>query len=256
MNFKAVTSRENPLIKSVYKLKNSARERRIKGKFIVEGLRICEDCRENGVQFDTLILTEKFLEKNEKIAQDLALQAENAVVVPEFVFEKIADTDNPQGVLAVVKMSEKRQKINKNGRYIALENLSDPTNLGAISRTAEALGMSGIIISKDSCDPYSPKVIRASMGTILRLPIIVLDDFLGCLTASGLKLYGCVVRDGEDISCVTFSDGSAVLIGNEANGLTVDTIAACEKITIKMSGKAESLNASVAAAIAMWELIK
>lgn len=256
MNFKAVTSRENPLIKSVSKLKSSARTRKTEGKFIVEGLRICEDCRENGVRFDTLILTEKFLEKNEKIAEDLALNAENTLVVPKFVFEKIADTDNPQGVLAVVKMSGKKEEIDKNGRYIALENLSDPTNLGAISRTAEALGVSGIIISKDSCDPYSPKVIRASMGTILRLPIIICDDFLADLKASGLKLFGCVVRDGKDISSVTFSNGTALLIGNEANGLTEQTALACEKITIKMSGKAESLNASVAAAIAMWELIK
>ncbi len=256
MNFKAVTSRENPLIKSVFKLKSSAKQRKTEGKFIVEGLRICEDCRENGVRFDTLILTEKFLEKNQKTVENLALSADDTVVVPEFVFEKIADTDNPQGILAVVKMTAHRAEIDKNGRYIALENLSDPTNLGAISRTAEALGVSGIIISKDSCDPYSPKVIRASMGTILRLPIIICDDFLNDLKSSGLKLYGCVVKGGEDITNVAFSSGTAVLIGNEANGLSSDTVAACEKITIKMSGKAESLNASVAAAIAMWELIK
>lgn len=256
MNFKAVTSRENPLIKAVYKLKSSAKERNTQGKFIVEGLRICEDCRENGVLFDALIITEKFFEKNEKTAEKLALSAENTVVVPQFVFEKIADTDNPQGVLAVVKMSTKISEIDKNGKYIALENLSDPTNLGAISRTAEALGVSGIIISKDSCDPYSPKVIRASMGTILRLPIIICNNFLDDLKSSGLKLYACVVRDGADISSINFSNGTAVLIGNEANGLTVDTVKACEKITIKMSGRTESLNASVAAAIAMWELIK
>ena len=153
-------------------------------------------------------------------------------------------------------MVKKSSEIDKKGRYIAIENLSDPTNLGAISRTAEALGISGIIISKNSCDPYSPKVIRASMGTILRLPLIITDDFKRDLKNSGLKLFACVVRGGDNISDIEFSDGTAVLIGNEANGLTADTVEICEKVTIKMRGKAESLNASVAAAIAMWELIK
>lgn len=254
MNFKAVTSRENPIIKAISKLNTSSKERKKQGKFIVEGLRVCTDCSENGVRFDTLIFTENFLERHKNEAEILAKNAENTIVVPEFVFEKIADTDTPQGVLAVAKMPKESAEIDKNGRYIALENLSDPSNLGAISRTAEALGISGIIISNNSCDPYSPKVIRASMGTVLRMPIIVTSDFLGELKSSGLKLFACVVKGGEKINNVTFSDGTAVLIGNEANGLDRETVAACEKITIPMSGRAESLNASVAAAIAMWEL--
>lgn len=256
MNYKSVTSRENPLIKAIFKLKTSSKERKNAGKFVVEGLRICTDLADNGVLFDTLIFTENFLKKNEKMAEKLSGNATETVLVPEFVFEKIADTDNPQGILAVVKMGENNAKIDSKGRYIALENLSDPTNLGAISRTAEALGVSGIIISKNSCDPYSPKVIRASMGTILRLPLIITEDFTASLKASGLKLFACVVRDGKSISEVSFSDGAAVLIGNEANGLTKEAVEISEKITIEMRGAAESLNASVAAAIAMWELIK
>lgn len=256
MNYKTVTSRENPLIKAVFKLKSSAKERQKQGEFVVEGLRICNDLADNGVAFKTLIFSENFLKKNEKEAKKLSKNAKETVLVPDFVFEKITDTSNPQGVIAVSVMLENNSLIDKNGRYIALENLSDPTNLGAISRTAEALGVSGIIISKNSCDPYSPKVIRASMGTILRLPLIIVDDFTHFLKNSGLKLFACVVRDGENISNIKFQDGSAVLIGNEANGLTSEAVQLSEKVTIKMSGKAESLNASVAAAIAMWELIK
>ena len=254
MEFLSGTSRENPLIKAVSRLKSSSKERKNQGKFIVEGLRICSDCAENGVRFNTLILTEKFLEAKKETAENLAENAEKTVVVPEFVFEKIADTDTPQGVLAVVEIPDKISEIDKKGRYIALENLSDPSNLGAISRTAEALGISGIIVSGNSCDPYSPKALRASMGTLLRMPVIIVDDFVEFLQASGLKLFACVVRGGKKITDVIFSDGAAVLIGNEANGLTDSAISACEKITIPMSGSAESLNASVAAAIAMWEL--
>ncbi len=256
MEIKTVTSRENPIIRAVFKLKNSAKERNNSSKCIVEGLRICTDCADNGVQFDTLIFTKKFENKNEKVLNSFLENSVNAIKVPDFVFEKIADTENPQGVLAVVNIPKNQNEIIKDGRYIALENLSDPTNLGAIARTAEALGVTGILISKNSCDPYSPKVIRASMGTILRMPIIILDDFIIDLVNSKLKLFACVVNGGKEIEKICFTDGSAVLIGNEANGLSKEIIEKSEKITIKMSGRAESLNASVAAAIAMWELIK
>lgn len=254
MDFIRITSKENPLIKTVIKLRGSAKERKESHLFAVEGLRICDDCADNGITFETLILTEKFAEKFDFYAQKFSKNAKNTVVVPEHIFEKIADTKNPQGVLAIVPMPEISAEIDKCGRYIALENISDPSNLGAISRTAEALGISGIIISADSCDPYSPKSLRASMGTLLRLPLIISDNLLQTLEKSGLKLYACVVSGGKKINNVAFSDGTVVLIGNEANGLTEAAVALCEKITIPMHGSAESLNASVAAAIAMWEL--
>lgn len=254
MDFLRVTSRENPVIKSVYKLKSSSKERSLQKKLVVEGLRICSDCIENGIEFYVLILSETFFEKKRDYAEKFAAHSEKNIIVPDFVFEKIADTNTPQGISAVVNMPKALPQIDKKGRYIALENLSDPSNLGAVARTAEALGITGIIISASSCDPYSPKALRASMGTLLRIPVIITEDFLPELLNSGLKLYACVVKDGKKINEVTFSDGTAVLIGNEANGLEEKTAAACEKITIPMSGKAESLNASVAAAIAMWEL--
>lgn len=139
---------------------------------------------------------------------------------------------------------------------MALENIADPSNLGAIARTAEAIGVDGIVVSADGCDPYSPKALRSSMGTVLRMDIIVTDNFVNDLKCSGLKLFGCVVSGGKDIRCVTFPKGSAVIIGNEANGLTDEIRQISENITIPMSGSAESLNAAAAAAIAMWELEK
>ena len=130
--------------------------------------------------------------------------------------------------------------------------------MGAVSRTAEALGVSGIILNSNACDPYSPKSMRASMGTLLRMPIIILDDFSKDLCSIGLKTYACVVdKDAESITDINFSDGSVVIIGNEANGITEETkSAASKRITIKMQGLAESLNASVAAAISVWEMMK
>ena len=155
-------------------------------------------------------------------------------------------------------MPKKDTAINPLGRYVALENLNDPSNLGAVSRTAEALGVSGIILSANGCDPYSPKSLRASMGTLLRMPVIIFDDFSTGIKQSGLKSFACVVdKQVKSITDIEFGEGSVVMIGNEANGLTDDAKnIADEKITIKMSGKIESLNAATAAAISIWEMMK
>jgi TrmH family RNA methyltransferase len=175
------------------------------------------------------------------------------------LFKKISDTTSPQGIIALSEIHDNNtDNINPKGRYVALENVADPSNLGAISRTCEALGVSGIILTSGGCDPYSPKSIRASMGTLLRMPIIILDDFSKDLCNKGLISYSCVVdSDALPISDVDFKDGSIVIIGNEANGITDETKAKSDyRITIPMSGRAESLNASVAAAISIWEMMK
>ncbi len=257
MDFKEITSRDNPFIKYIARLRDSAYFRAKEGLFVAEGLRLVRDCADNGVDVASLVLTEEFYNKHTSESQQLSELSGETVMVKSSVFEKIADTKNPQGILAVGKIPfSDARKIDKNGYYAALENISDPANLGAVSRTAEALGISGIILSATGCDPYSPKALRASMGTLLRLPVIVLDNFCEELKNSGLELYACIVRGGEDIRSIEFKAGSAVLIGNEANGLSDEAQSISRGVSIKMAGSAESLNASVAAAIAMWELKK
>ncbi len=257
MDFKTVESKDNDLIKQVARLQASARERREQGLFVAEGLRICEDCFDNNVLIKTLIVTKTFYNKFEQEAEKISEKADETVVVNDGVFAKISDTKSPQGILAVCRIPQKNTvEIKKDGKYIALENLSDPSNLGAVARTAEALGIDGIILSSDSVDPFSPKALRASMGTLVRLPIIVLEDFCNELKSSGLALFACVVRNGKSINGISFKKGSIVLIGNEANGLTTEAQSIAKNITIPMKGNAESLNLAVAASIAMWELMK
>ena len=257
MVYKTVSSKDNELIKQVSKLQTSARSRREQGLFVAEGLRICEDCYENAVELITLIITKTFADKFPQKAEKLSLKATETVMVNESIFQKISDTKNPQGILAVCKIPEKANKeIKLNGKYIALENIADPSNLGAVSRTAEALGIDGIILSSDSVDPFCPKALRASMGTLVRMPIIITEDFCKELQNSGLTLYACVVKDGKSITEISFEKGSVILLGNEANGLSDNAKEIAENITIPMKGNAESLNLAVAASIAMWELIK
>ncbi len=253
-----VTSKDNSLIKLVCALQASRKSRKEYNLFVLEGLRICDDALTCGIGFDKLIVSETAFSKYEKWVEKLSDNALECFIIPDALFKKISDTTSPQGIIALAKMPDMNLEIDKNGRYIALENINDPSNLGAVSRTAEALGVSGIILSNDGCDPYSPKSLRASMGTLLRMPLIILDDFANDIKKSGLTSYACVVEsDATSITNIKFTDGSVVMIGNEANGLT-DTVksVADQKITIKMSGKAESLNASVAAAISIWEMMK
>lgn len=257
--FNIITSRENPLIKLVAALQVSSEKRKRNGLFVLEGLRICKDACDNGIKFDKLIVSDAAAEKYAADTEKFSLISDECYKIPDSLFKKISDTKTPQGIIAVAKMPVTGScGIDKNGKYIALENVADPSNLGAVSRTAEALGVNGIILSSDGCDPYSPKALRASMGTLLRVPVFVTESFDETLKSTGLKRYACVVdKTAESIKEQSFENGSVVMIGNEANGLTDSAKQSADVlVTIPMTGRAESLNAAAAAAIAMWEMMK
>lgn len=259
MDFKVISSKDNSLIKLVSALQTSAKARKENELFVLEGLRICDDAFQNGIRFDKLIFSDTAFEKNSKEIEKFQNNAQECYKITDALFKKISDTASPQGILAICSViSLNKAEIDKKGKYIALENLSDPSNLGAISRTAEALGINGIIISADSCDPFNPKVLRASMGTLLRMPLFIAEDIIEFAKSNELTTYACVVDSNvQKITDISFSGGSVALIGNEANGLRDKTIQNSDfKITIPMIGKAESLNAAVAASIAMWELMR
>ena len=257
--FKTVTSRENSLIKLTSLLQSSANARKENRLFVLEGLRVCKDAFENGIWFDKLIISDSAYLKFQNEIDEFSENSTECFKIPDSLFKKISDTTSPQGIIALAQMPDTTTtEIDKNGKYIALENIQDPSNLGVVSRTAEALGVTGIILSRGGCDPYSPKSLRASMGTLLRMPIIILDDFANRISEFGLKTFGCIVdRDAEKINDITIKNGVVFIIGNEANGLTDETKNKLDRlVTIPMNGRAESLNAAVAAAILMWEMMK
>ena len=259
LEFREITAKDNQLIKLITLLQKSGKARKENGLFVLEGLRICKDAAQNGVRFDTLVLSESVYLKTPEDMSLLCGNAQKGVKVSDSLFKKISDTASPQGIIAVCPIPGPSREINSQGRYVALENVSDPTNVGAVARTAEALGVDGMIISGDSCDVYSPKVLRASMGTLLRLPVYFCDDVTAYLSDNSLRGFACVAESNADCRFgeFAFSDGDVVIIGNEANGLSAHTKENSFKtVNISMKGKAESLNAAAAAAIAMWELIK
>ena len=256
-DFLKITSKDNSFVKLVKSLQSSAKARREHRKFVLEGLRICDDARNNGIVFETLVFSETACEKYSDVFKAFRNSAESTVVAADNVFEKMSDTDSPQGILAVVRMKEAKNDADRHGKYIALENLADPSNLGAVSRTAEALGVSGLIVS-GGCDPYSPKALRASMGTLLRIPVLSVDNIADFAESNGMRVISCVVDSkASPITDVDFKNGDIIVIGNEANGIS-EALKSRSDIctTIPMCGRAESLNASVAAAIAVWEMMR
>ena len=258
-DFTLISSRDNPIIKHISALQKSADNRKESGQFIIEGLRICKDAIENNVKIIRLIVSKNALKKHEEDIQYLSKYAPVCNIVSDALLNKISDTKSPQGIYMIVEIPQNNSSIDIKGKKIvALENIQDPSNLGTVTRTAEALGFGGIILAGNGCDPYSPKALRASMGTLIRMPLYFTKNIIDFCKENNLNSIACVVdQNATDIKDYSFSENDVVIIGNEANGLLVDTVSnADECVTIKMRGSAESLNAAAAAAIAMWESIK
>lgn len=257
-----LTSKDNANIKNAVKLKKSAKFRRQSGFFIAEGLRVCYDAMLSNAHIHTLFATESAMEKFREKFNELSDYAEKTFVVPPNLFSLLSDTETPQGFLCVIKTLDKTiqfDTIKNGGKFLALDNVQDPNNLGTILRSAEAFGVDGIIMSNDCCDIYSPKVVRGSMGAVFRLPFMMCESIALFLNEhKNINSYAAVVdSDAQKITDTVFSSPCITVIGNEGNGLKTDTIKACKtKITIPMNGKAESLNASAAASIIIWEMIK
>ena len=255
-----ITAKNNPKIKEIKALLTSSKERKNNGLFVLEGVRLCCDAIKSGCKIMSAFCTETCVEK---YSEDIALVQENCdnfYLVSNDVLKTISDTVNPQGVVCVAKMSTNDFEYESGKKYIALDTVQNPDNLGAISRTAEAFGIDGLVIF-GGCDIYNPKALRASMGALIRLPVKVcqsLEEEIEKCKKVEISSFATVPdRDAKDITKVDFSKGAFCIIGNEGNGVSQEIIELCdEKITIKMAGRAESLNAAAAASITMWELVK
>lgn len=257
-----LTSKDNNNIKNTVKIKKSARYRKRSRLFIAEGLRVCYDAMLSNAEIEILFATEKAIEKNPEKFNELYKYSKKSFIVTEQIFSLISDTESPQGFLCVIKALDKISQfgtIKSNGKLLALDNVQDPNNLGAILRSAEAFGIDGVVMSEDCCDIYSPKVVRGSMGAVFRIPFLICNSIASFLNDNtSLESFASVVdSSAKPITDVCFKSPCITVIGNEGNGLKKETIDACKnKITIPMNGKAESLNASIAASIIIWEMIK
>lgn len=264
MDPQVITSRRNETIQDVAKLVSSAEYRNEQKLFVTEGARLCKDAAVSGIQVQKLFYTEQAQEKYSEYLCDIVQVSEQSYMIEPHVASVLSSTKNPQGIFCVCSMNLNMINlcdITNAGHYLAVENIQDPANLGAVLRTAEALGISGVILAGDCCDIYSPKVLRASMGAVFRLPFVVVQSMkeaIQKLNKIGFSTYAAVpAANALHITNIDFSKPSVIAVGNEGNGLTQDAINACSaKVTIPMLGRAESLNAASSAAILMWEMMR
>ena len=276
-----ISSKDNKRIKYIRSLLEKGGIRKKNHSFVVEGIKLVDEALEYGNVLD-IIVSESLYE--EIVSGDLARngllsdngkhiikqvkQGTSLTVVSDAVFKSVSETITPQGILAEVEMPKHRlleEKFleiayEKTGKIklLILEDTADPGNLGTIMRTAEAAGVTGVIMGKGTVDIFNPKVVRSTMGSIFRLPFAYVDDLKAIilrLKRDGISFYATHLKGKESYRDISYSDKAGILIGNEARGLS-DEIAnlADTYVIIPMQGKVESLNAAVAAALMMYEV--
>lgn len=261
MNYIEISSRNNEKIKYVNKLVTSSKERNRASLFVCEGIRLCYDALISGYSIKEVYITYDALSKYNEKAQVITDNADKVYLITDEVKDKLSDTVNSQGVFCVVEMKHSTtEEVAAGKRYVALDSVQNPQNLGTVARTAEALGIQGVIVS-GGCDIYNPKALRASMGSLLRIPVIQTDNLCALiekLNSCGVLTFSTVPdNSARDITTLDFSRGAVAVIGNEGNGVSQEVKNATSVLaTIKMLGNAESLNASSAAVITMWEMMK
>ncbi|WMM23647.1 RNA methyltransferase [Tissierella sp. MB52-C2] len=258
-----ITSSKNPLIKEIKSLYR--KKDRMKNKsFIIEGIKIVEEAIDNNYSIKNIIYTDQlFKTKDGEDFYQKIRSLENIVYVPDNIFKEISDTENPQGILGIAMYKyngvEEIFKI-ETPFLLFLDGIQDPGNMGTIIRTADAFNISGVIITEGCVDPYNPKVVRATMGSIFRVPLYytskAMEDLMK-LKKENIKIYSTSLDGSIPIYDADFKEGFILSIGNESKGVSEETFSLSDKlIKIPMPGMAESLNAGVAASIIMYEAMK
>ena len=273
-----VTSFKNEQVRFLKSLsqKKYREEHRV---FFAEGLNVVSEGIKSGADVRKIVFSESFASAEgfrkicgelltpsaegpggPRYAQTVGKVLEEALVLSDPVFASVSLTETPQGIGAVFGMGGAGEEECLSGNaVVVLENVQDPGNLGTVIRTADAAGFDAVILMKGCVDAYNPKTIRSTVGSIFHIPVLRIAtssarEAFGRLQNAGFTVYAAHPRGGHTCFEESFEGKSAIVIGNEAKGLTAEAVACCDTLlTIPMPGKAESLNASVAAALLIYE---
>lgn len=258
-----ITSKDNHIIKLYNKLVSSKKERIRSQLFVIEGLRIVQDAVSENIGIHSLIITQQNLNRYSDLLSQADLKGVKPIIISNELGNRISCTEKTQGIFAVCHMKKQpdfESTIRHGGRYAVLYQLQDPGNTGTIIRTADAMGIDGIVLSQ-SCDIYSPKVLRSTMGSSFRMNLWINNDIeyvLDAFKLNNIATYPAVIsKDALSLEKCDFSDGGAVIIGNEGNGIPENIVKKCDiPVTIKMKGNINSMNAGMAAGIILWEMTR
>ena len=248
-----ITSRKNELVAHIRKLSGSRSARRAAGEFVCDGPKLLAEALKWGAAVTTVVA-------EEGTSLPELPSAVRRVEVPADLLRSLSTTETPQGGLFPCRtpdlaLPERRT----GGRYMVLDGVQDPGNLGTVWRTADAFGADGLVLVHSCADPWSPKTVRATMGACFRLPVWEADlhALQARLDEGGVPLYATALReDTEDLRAQDLRR-CAVVIGSEGRGVSEETLALCGKtLKIPMRTRCESLNAAVAAAVVLWEMAR
>lgn len=271
-----IRSRQNKNIVELCKL-TDRKAREATKTFRFDGIKLLEEAIRNDVEICAVFLSSSAQERvlgglRKRFGESYENRIEKCLVVSDDIFDKISEEKSPEGVITIAKYIDKLQKNatiynsvhflqDKNESIVLLESVRDPSNVGAIIRSAAAIGIDRLILSADCADIYHPKAVRGSMGTLFNQRIDRVEDLAATvkvLRESGRRVFAAAL-DERALSLGDFEilAGDAVVIGNEGHGLSQEVIDACgNSVIIPMSERAESFNAAVAASILMWEFAK
>lgn len=252
-----IESSNNKQIKKIKQLQKKSKARDEYREFVIEGIKMYGEIPEDKIV--ATYISESFFKEKFELYKNIIRDYE---IVKDDIFLEICETMTPQGIIAVVKQPEYSLDdiLDKDtSKIIILDDLRDPGNLGTIMRTAEGAGFDAVILSKSSVDMFNPKVVRSTMGAIYRVPFVYEDDLKCAINdtykKAGFVVYSAYLDGAVDYTRTEYSDKTAIIIGNEANGISDEVIGVSDVlIKIPMSGQVESLNAAVSAAVIMYEV--
>ena len=237
-----ISSKDNETIKHIKKLKDK-KYRDEYGEFIVEGFKMIEEAINEKVKIKTIIVCDD-CRQNCSLPQNLMYEVAkyNCIYVTEKIFNTITNVVNHQGIMAIIDKKElENVEVDYNeSNYLILNDIQDPGNIGTILRTADSLNIKQIIVSNKTADVYNPKVVRSTMGAIFRVKVIMVDDLvkqIKIMQKQGIKVYSTDLNTEESIYTADYNK-AAIVIGNEANGVSKEVIEASDgRIKIPMLGK-------------------
>ena len=255
-----LTAVNNPQVKAAAELKLK-KHRQQRGLFLAEGLRTVEEAVA-AKQAESIFYTAIEDDRTRAALEKAAAQQVKLTCVSDAVLKKIADTETPQGIIAVCRMqsTSMEQLLAKGKMLLVLDRVGDPGNVGTMLRTADAAGIGGLVLLKGSVDIYAPKTVRSSMGSLFHVPVLAgvgEEDFIESAHSAGYELLVTCLDGADNLYKADLHGRLAFVMGNEANGVSAGLLAAADKrVFIPMAGRAESLNVAMAAGIVMFEALR
>ena len=255
-----ITSKDNEIIKNIRKLREK-KYRDLNNEFIVEGIKMIKEAINENAVIKRIVVCEDNVNNgglDKKLLYEIAKY--DCIYVNQKIFSLISDVQNPQGILAVIKKQNSEENIDyKQDIIVVLDGIQDPGNLGTILRTIDSAGLNQVIVSNKTADSYNPKVVRSTMGAIYRVKVIEsnnLVDTLKNMKKHKFKIIATSLETEKSIYNIDYNK-KIIVIGNEANGVSKEILdLSDEKAKIPMLGKTESLNASVATGIILYEYVR